>query len=90
MFAEAALDQKLGTLLRMHEEAFRQLGGVPDEILYDRMKTVVVQDGRTRRGRVYWGFGRDYVGPTERRQRLALHIAPASAHSCAVADLAAR
>jgi transposase len=33
MVAEAALDQKLGTLLRMHEEAFRQLGGVPEEIL---------------------------------------------------------
>lgn len=26
--AEAGLDQKFGTLLRMHEEAFRQLGGV--------------------------------------------------------------
>ena len=36
MMAEAALDQKLGTLLKMHEEAFRQLGGVPEEILYDR------------------------------------------------------
>jgi hypothetical protein len=24
----------------MHEEVFRQLGGVPEEILYDRMKTV--------------------------------------------------
>jgi transposase len=33
LMAEAALDQKLGTLLRMHEEAFRQLGGVPEEIL---------------------------------------------------------
>ena len=42
MMAEAALDQKLGTLLRLHEEAFRQLGGVPEEILYDRMKTVWV------------------------------------------------
>jgi transposase len=40
LMAEAAVDQKLGTLLRMHEEAFRQLGGVPAEILYDRMKTV--------------------------------------------------
>jgi transposase len=29
MMAEAAVDQKLGTLLRMHEEAFRQFGGVP-------------------------------------------------------------
>jgi len=36
------LDQKLGTVLRIHEEAFRQLGGVPEEILYDRMKTVWV------------------------------------------------
>ena len=30
MMAKAALDQKLGTLL-MHEEAFRQLGGAPEE-----------------------------------------------------------
>jgi len=28
MMAEAAVDQKLGTLLRMHEEAFRQMGGI--------------------------------------------------------------
>ena len=38
MVAEAALDQKLGTLLRLHEAAFQQIGGVPEEILYDRMK----------------------------------------------------
>jgi hypothetical protein len=52
MMAEAALEQKLGTLLRMHEEAFRQLGGVPQEILYDRMKTVWqdIDD----RGEVIW------------------------------------
>jgi hypothetical protein len=52
MMAEAALNQKLGTLLRMHEEAFRQLGGVPEEILYDRMKTVwqEIDD----RGEVVW------------------------------------
>lgn len=35
MMSQATLDQRLGTLLRMHEEAFRQLGGVPEEILYD-------------------------------------------------------
>ena len=35
MMAEAATDQKLGTLLRMHEAAFQELGGVPEEILYD-------------------------------------------------------
>jgi len=52
MMAEAALEQKLGTLLRMHEEAFRQLGGVPQEILYDRMKTVWQEIDE--RGEVVW------------------------------------
>jgi hypothetical protein len=52
MMAEAALDQKLGTLLRMHEEAFRQLGGVPEEILYDRMKTVWLDIDD--RGEIVW------------------------------------
>ncbi len=52
MMAEAALDQKLGTLLKMHEEAFRQLGGVPEEILYDRMKTVWLEIDE--RGEVIW------------------------------------
>lgn len=52
MMAEAALDQKLGTLLQMHEEAFQQLGGVPEEILYDRMKTVLL--GTNERGEYEW------------------------------------
>lgn len=52
MMAEAALNQKLGTLLRMHEEAFRQLGGVPEEILYDRMKTVWLETDE--RGETVW------------------------------------
>ena len=52
MMAEAALDQTLGTLLRMHEEAFRQLGGVPEEILYDRMKTVWLRTDE--RGEIVW------------------------------------
>jgi len=52
MMAEAVLDQKLGTLLRMHEEAFRQLGGVPEEILYDRMKTVWLKTDE--RGEIVW------------------------------------
>jgi transposase len=52
LMAEAALDQKLGTLLRMHEEAFRQLGGVPEEILYDRMKTVWLDIDE--RGEIVW------------------------------------
>ena len=65
LFADVATDQTLGTLLRMHERAFEQLGGVPQEILYDRMKTVVLGTdprGETRWHPVfldfsrYWGF----------------------------------
>ena len=52
MMAEAATDQKLGTLLRMHEAAFEQWGGVPAEILYDRMKTVWT--GTDDRGEIIW------------------------------------
>ncbi len=52
MMSAAALNQKLGTLLRMHEEAFHQLGGVPQEILYDRMKTVWQEIDE--RGEVVW------------------------------------
>jgi transposase len=52
MMAEAALDQKLGTLLRMHEQAFEQLGGVPEEIVYDRMRTVWT--GMDERGEIVW------------------------------------
>jgi transposase len=52
MMAEGALDQKLGTLLRLHEKAFQELGGIPQEILYDRMKTVCL--GTDERGEVRW------------------------------------
>jgi len=68
MMAEAALDQKLGTLLRMHEEAFRQLNGVPREILYDRMRTVwqdTDERGEIIWQPVFWDFAR-YWGFTPR------------------------
>lgn len=52
LMAEAATDQKLGTLLRLHEAAFREMGGVPEEILYDRMKTVWT--GLDERGEIIW------------------------------------
>ena len=52
MMAAVATDQKPPTLLRLHEEAFRQLGGVPEEILYDRMKTV--HEGADERGELVW------------------------------------
>jgi transposase len=35
-------NQKLPSVLRCHIDAFADLGGVPQEILYDRMKTVVI------------------------------------------------
>jgi transposase len=52
IFAEAATDQKLGTLLRLHEAAFRHWGAVPEEILYDRMRTV--WSGVDGRGEIEW------------------------------------
>ena len=52
MMVDVALDQQLGTFLRLHEEAFHQLGGVPAEILYDRVKTVWL--GTDERGEVRW------------------------------------
>lgn len=52
MMARAGLDQKLGTLLRMHEAAFNEWGGVPEEILYDRMRTVWT--GTDERGEIVW------------------------------------
>ena len=52
MYAAAATDQKLGTLLRMHEAAFYEWGAVPEEILYDRMKTVWT--GTDERGEIVW------------------------------------
>jgi len=41
LFARYVVHQDLQTLLRCHIEVFEALGGVPIEILYDRMKTAV-------------------------------------------------
>lgn len=65
LFADVATDQTLATLLSLHEAAFTALGGVPREVLYDRMKTVALgmdERGETRWQPVfldfarYWGF----------------------------------
>jgi transposase len=46
LFARFVLHQDLQTLLRCHMAAFAAIGGVPIEILYDRMKTAVTgEDG---------------------------------------------
>ena len=52
LWSQAALDQKLGTLLRMHEAAFQDWGGVPEEILYDRMRTI--WQGSDDRDEIIW------------------------------------
>lgn len=65
MFGDVATDQRLETFLRLHEAAFEALGGIPEEILYDRIKTVVLgtdERGETRWHPIfldfarYWGF----------------------------------
>jgi transposase len=42
IWARFALHQDMQTVLRCHMAAFEAIGGVPSEILYDRMKTAVV------------------------------------------------
>ena len=51
-FVDVATDQRIATLLRLHEAAFHDLGGVPHEILYDWMKTIVL--GRDDRDEIVW------------------------------------
>lgn len=42
IWAQFVLHQDLANVLRCHMEAFEHFGGVPKEILYDRMKTAVL------------------------------------------------
>lgn len=51
LFVQAFRDEKLGSLLEGHEQAFRHFGGVPLEGLYDNPRTVTL--GREA-GRVLW------------------------------------
>jgi hypothetical protein len=47
LWGRFVLHQDLHTLLRCHTAAFAALGGVPGEILYDRMRAVVSSVGET-------------------------------------------
>ena len=47
IFARFVMHQDLQTLLRCHMLAFSAIGGVPIEILYDRMKTAVIGEDET-------------------------------------------
>jgi len=42
-YEEAVWDQKLETFLRLHERAFRDLGGVPQVVRHDNLKAAVVR-----------------------------------------------
>ena len=42
-YIEFCADEQLTTLVACHERAFRFFGGVPKEVLYDNMKTVVLE-----------------------------------------------
>ena len=42
-YKEAVWDQKLETFLRLHERAFRDLGGVPTVVRHDNLKAAVVR-----------------------------------------------
>lgn len=48
LWARFVEHQDLQTVLRCHIEAFDQIGGVPREILYDRMKTAVLGEEENR------------------------------------------
>ncbi len=64
LYVEFTTDQRLETLLRCHEHAFDWFGGLPEEIVYDNPKTVVLR--RSANGSqiewhpVFWDFARYY------------------------------
>jgi transposase len=70
-YAEFVSDERLETLIACHERAFLAFGGVPHEVLYDNMKTVVVERDAYGRGRhrFHPGFA-DFAGHCGFRPRL--------------------
>lgn len=57
-YVEFCDDERVETLIAAHENAFAALGGVPMEVLYDNMKTVVLERNTYGRGvhRFHPGF----------------------------------
>jgi transposase len=64
MYACATRDEKLPAFIRGHVEAFDLFGGVPHEIVYDNLKSVVLArdyDGsRIKWNPIFWDFSRYY------------------------------
>lgn len=57
-FAEFVTDMKVETLIACHQHAFETFGGIPQRVLYDNMKTVVLKRDASGRGehRFHAGF----------------------------------
>jgi transposase len=64
-YVEFCGDEKVETLILAHEHAFAAFGGIPREVLYDNVKTVVLERNTYGRGhhRFHSGFI-DYAGHT--------------------------
>jgi transposase len=64
MYAAATADEKMPAFLRSHEEGFTFLGGIPHEIVYDNLKSVVLgrdfEGSRFEWNPVFWDFSRYY------------------------------
>jgi transposase len=64
LYAEATRDEKLPAFLHGHEAAFGHLGGIPHEIVYDNLKSVVLsrdfEGSRFEWNPVFWDFSRYY------------------------------
>ena len=83
IFARFVMHQDLQTLLRCHMMAFSAIGGIPIEILYDRMKTAVIgedADGHIIYNRSLIALGRHYgfvpraCRPYRAKTKLALQL----------------
>jgi len=64
-FVQFVTDEKLETLLQCHKKVFEFINGVPHEILYDNMKTVVIErdafgEGQHRFHKKLWDFAKHY------------------------------
>ena len=80
-YVEFCDDERVETLIACHERAFLAFGGVPKEVLYDNMKTVVLERNtygvaRTAFIRASWitssmpGRCRGCVSPIVRKRRV--------------------
>ena len=63
IFLDFSLDQRMETFCAMHQRAFEYFGGVPQKILYDNLKTVVLHHvGATVQfNQVFLGFAGRYL-----------------------------